>query len=175
MKQPIAESTVYTGYAPILPVPSFKIFLSYRRSDSRHVTDQIYDRLVQQFGRDAVFRDIHSIESGVEFSKFIDETMRNCRVVLAVIGDQWLQAKNASGNRRLDDEDDVLRIEMESALQLGIPIIPFLVKGMAMPSKQDLPSSIKDLADRNAAEVRHDSDFHNDMNRLIAGLRKHQI
>jgi len=68
-----------------------------------------------------------------------------------------------------------LRIEVESALQLGIPVVPVLVKGMSMPSGKDLPSSISDFANRNAANVRHDPDFHNDMNRLIAGLKKHLV
>lgn len=32
-----------------------RIFLSYRREDSADVTGRIDDRLVQQFGREAVF------------------------------------------------------------------------------------------------------------------------
>jgi TIR domain len=167
------NSNYHANYAPILPAQTFHIFLSYRRSDSRDITERIYDRLVQEFGKEAVFRDIYSIELGVDFRAFIDEKIKVCRVMLVVIGDQWLQAKDDSGNRRLDDENDVLRIEVESALQLGIPVVPVLVNGMSMPSGKDLPSSISDLANRNAADVRHDPDFHNDMNRLIAGLKKH--
>jgi len=45
-------------------------FLSYRRFDSRDITERIYDRLVQEFGKEAVFRDIYSIELEVDFRTF---------------------------------------------------------------------------------------------------------
>ncbi|MCP4139095.1 MAG: hypothetical protein GY755_02200, partial [Chloroflexi bacterium] len=79
---------------------------------------RIYDRLVQKFGKETVFRDIHSIKSGVDFRKFINEQIVNCRVMLVFIGDKWLAEKDEFGNRRLDDPNDVLKIEVESSLQL---------------------------------------------------------
>jgi hypothetical protein len=163
----------HANYVSLLPEPSTKIFISYRRAESPAMTDRIYERLVKVFGKKAVFRDIHSIDVGDDFRKLIEEQILKCRVMLVVIGDKWLHAKDALGNRRLDDEDDFLRIEVESALQLGLPLVPLLVEGMTMPSAKDLPSSIRDLAYRNAAEIRHDPDFHTDMDRLVENLKKH--
>jgi hypothetical protein len=97
----------HSNYRPILPAQVEKIFLSYRRSDSPAMLGRIFDRLVQEFGKEAVFRDIHSIKLGVNFRKFITEQIVNCRVMLVVIGDQWLDAKDESGNRRLDDPNDI--------------------------------------------------------------------
>ncbi|MBS0165236.1 hypothetical protein ACYX34_04395 [Nitrospira sp. CMX1] len=50
-----------------------KILISYRRKDSADVTGRIYDRLVQQFGRESVFVDVDSIPFGVDFRKHLDE------------------------------------------------------------------------------------------------------
>lgn len=48
-----------------------KILISYRREDSAHVTGRIYDRLVQQFGRTAVFKDVDSIPLGIDFRTYL--------------------------------------------------------------------------------------------------------
>jgi hypothetical protein len=44
------------GEYPGFPI-MFTAFVSYRRKDSRHITDRIYDRLVGSFGKDSVFRE----------------------------------------------------------------------------------------------------------------------
>jgi len=150
------------------------IFISYRRSDSQDVTGRIYDRLISHFGKDAVFKDVDSIPFGVDFRKYLGDIVGRCSVLLVVIGDQWVQAMdNPIGNRRLDNPRDFVRIEIEAALQRGIPVVPLLVKGARMPSEDDLPSSLKELVYRNAALVRYDPDFHIDVNRLIKSLEAH--
>jgi hypothetical protein len=160
---------------PTSEVPQIqpKVFVSYRREDSADVTGRIYDRLLQTFYGQNVFKDVDSIPLGADFRVHLDEMVARCDVFLVVIGKQWLQAVDSSGKRRLDDPADFVRIELESALKRGIPVIPMLVRGAVMPSEAQLPSTLKGMAYRNGIQVRADPDFHNDMNRLIAGLKAH--
>ena len=97
----------------------------------------------------------------------------SCSIFLAVIGNQWVNVRDSDGQRRLDNPGDYVRIEIESALNRRIPLIPLLVQGASMPTENELPLSIKDLAFRNGLPIRSDPDFHKDMDRLIAGLIKH--
>jgi len=150
-----------------------RIFISYRRHDSADITGRIYDRLVQRFGKDQVFKDVDSIPLGVDFRDHLGNVVGRCNLVLAVIGDQWLTSAAAGGEHRLDDAKDFVRIELESALERRIPVIPLLVRGAAVPSDSELPKSLSALTYRNGISVRPDPDFHRDMDRLIAGLETH--
>jgi hypothetical protein len=55
-----------------------QIFISYRRSDSAGAAGRIYDRLVQRFGKSAVFKDVDSIPLGVNFKKHLDSVVEQC-------------------------------------------------------------------------------------------------
>ncbi|MBL7163441.1 MAG: toll/interleukin-1 receptor domain-containing protein [Anaerolineales bacterium] len=152
---------------------NINIFLSYRREDSADVTGRIYDRLVQHFGQPSIFKDVDSIPLGVDFRSHLDMMVGKCQIFIVVIGDRWLDEINAEGEIRLSDPRDFVRIEIESALKRGIPVIPVLVSGATMPPEEILPASLRDLSYRNAILVRPDPDFHRDMDRLIAGLETH--
>jgi hypothetical protein len=153
-------------------IPIAKIFISYRREDSADVTGRIHDRLVEHFGESAVFRDVDDIPLGVDFTKYIDEKVGQCEVLLAVVGRDWLSVTDANGNRRLDLPGDFVRIELESALKRNIPVVPLLVRRATMPKAADLPESIRDFAKRNGMPVRADPDFRPDCDRLIKGLEQ---
>jgi hypothetical protein len=140
------------------------IFISYRRSDSADIVGRIYDRLIDEFGRNPIFKDVDSIPFGVDFKEYLDKRVSECKVLLAVI---------ATGKKRLEDSGDFVRIEIESALERGIPVIPLLVRGAQMPPEEHLPPSLKRLVYRNGIQIRSDPDFHNDMNRLITALEKY--
>jgi hypothetical protein len=146
------------------------IFISYRRSDSADIVGRIYDRLVQDFERDAIFKDVDSIPLGIDFKGYIDRTLGECNVLLAIIGGGWLDARDADGKRRLEDPGDFVRIEIESALEQGIAVIPLLVRGAQMPEEEDLPAGLKKLVYRNGISIRPDPDFHRDMDRLVSAL-----
>ena len=145
-----------------------KIFISYRRKDSQAMTDRIFDHLTSRFSRDNVLRDIDSIPRGVDFHRWLIDAVENCDVLLAIIGPNWLDSKNANGERRLDDPSDFVRIEIETALTNNIPIIPVLLPEASMPAHKDLPESLRELSSRNASTVRHDPDFTSDIGRLVA-------
>ncbi|MBX3303410.1 MAG: SUMF1/EgtB/PvdO family nonheme iron enzyme [Nitrospira sp.] len=149
-----------------------KILISYRREDSADATGRIDDRLVQQFGRQAVFMDVDSIPFGVDFRRYLDEQVAKCDVFLAVIGPDWMGPKDSQGKTRLEDPRDFVRIEIESALKRQIPVIPVLVREASIPPAEELPKSIQELPYRHGLPVRLGPDFHNDMNRLIAYLKQ---
>ena len=147
------------------------IFVSYRRSDTAHVAGRIYDRLVVDFGRVSVFKDVDSIPLGLDFKEYLDEKVGECKVLLAIIGDRWLDERDTTGKRRLDDPTDFVRIEIESALTRRIPVIPLLVGGASMPREEELPVSLRKLVYRNGIAIRPDPDFHRDVDRLISALK----
>jgi hypothetical protein len=126
------------------------------------------DRLVNHFGSDSVYMDIDSVPFGVDFREHIKEALLQNDVLVAVIGPNWLGQTN--NNNRIFDETDAVRIEIETALQNRIPVVPVLVAGATMPRVAELPDSIKDLAFRNAATVDGGRDFHPHMERLIRSM-----
>ncbi|ACK66291.1 GUN4 domain protein [Rippkaea orientalis PCC 8801] len=149
------------------------LFISYRRDDSADVTGRIYDRLIQYFGKDTIFKDVDSIPIGVDFRQYIDQEVGRCQILLAIIGQQWLNITDTTGKRRLDDPQDFVRLEIESALKRNIPVVPVLVRGAKVPTEQELPPSLRELAYRNGSLVRSDPDFHGDLDRLILGIERH--
>ncbi len=153
--------------------PARSIFLSYRRSDSQDVAGRIYDRLIQHFGDEHVFKDVDSIPLGVDFRRYVGDQVARCDVLLAVIGPHWLAASEQRG-RRLDDPRDLVRVEIASALKRDIPVVPVLVGGAAMPAEEALPAELRELSFRHGIPVRPDPDFHSDVSRLIEGLEAHR-
>jgi hypothetical protein len=146
------------------------IFISYRRDDASDVTGRIGDVLKSKFGDDLLFKDVDSIPLGTDFRRVIADAVSRCDVLLAVIGDNWLNATDDAGNRRIDDPSDFVHIEIRAALERDIPVIPVLVERTNMPRDRDLPEPLRPLAFRNAISVRADPDFHNDMERLCRAL-----
>ncbi len=134
------------------------------------MTGRIDDRLVGKYGRANVFKDVDNIPLGVDFRDVISAAVGRCRVLLAVIGPQWLLAASSAGRPRLDDPRDFVRLEIEAALGRGIPIIPVLVNEAVMPGHEQLPLPLQALAFRNGIAVRRDPDFHRDMDRLLNSL-----
>jgi hypothetical protein len=147
-----------------------KIFISYRRDDSNDSTGRIFDRLKTRYGINQLVRDVDSIPTGIDFREYLANEVNRCQVLLAVIGRHWVDVKDAKGMRRLDDPKDLVRIEIETALQRNIPIVPVIVGGAQFPDEKVLPPSIKGLVNRNGVFVRPDPDFHQDVDRLISSL-----
>jgi len=145
------------------------IFISYRRDDSAPCAGRICDHLGAAFGADRVFMDVDDIPPGADFSAHISAKIGGCDALLAVIGKQWLSARNAEGQLRLSDPNDLVGREIALALQRGILVIPVLVEGATMPNAAELRSDLKPLAQRNAVTV-SDQDFRADVGKLIKAL-----
>jgi TIR domain-containing protein len=148
------------------------VFISYRREDSEGQAGRLFDDLVQRFGEDSVFMDVAGIEPGRDFRRVIDQHVAECGVLLAVIGKDWLDAKDESGRQRLEDPMDFVRLETASALKRDIPVIPVLVRGAVMPRSEQLPPDLAELAFRNGVELTH-ARWDSDIEVLVKALRRH--
>ena len=144
-----------------------RIAISYRRADSAAISGRLFDRLTQHYGTGSVFMDIDEIPFGIDFREHIAEVLSTCDAVIVVIGQHWF---GGTGPRRIDEATDPVRIEVQTALERRVPVIPVLVDGAVMPGADDLPSPIRSLAFRNACEVTTGRDFHAQVDRLIRSM-----
>jgi hypothetical protein len=114
--------------------------------------------------------DVAALEPGRDFRKAIDQSVATCSVLLAIIGQDWLDLRDSRGGRRLEDPNDFVRIELASALRRDIPVVPVLVRGAKMPQVEQLPDDLKELAYRNAVELTH-ARWKSDVQVLLQALR----
>jgi TIR domain len=145
-----------------------KIAISYRRTDS-DVTGRIFDRFVQRYGKDSVFRDIDNIPFGIDFRKVVNDALRGTDVLIAIVGPNW-RGTRKRGGARINDANDLVRIEVETALQRNIPVIPALVGGAMMPKPTELPDGLRDFSFRNAANIDSGRNFDTDIERLMRSM-----
>lgn len=149
-----------------------KLFISYRRADSQHITDRIHDQMMALFGEQNVFQDVDDIPLGADFPEVLRAEIEKCDVILVIIGHEW--------GRLLDERrhqpDDFVRVEIEIALALraehGKLVIPVTVDGATMPDSETLPESIVALSRLNAARIRPNPDFKRDCQVLADGIRR---
>jgi hypothetical protein len=147
-----------------------KVFLSYRRKDTAAIAGRICDGLRTEFGRDSVFIDVDTIPLGVDFREKLAAAVASCEVALVLIGEKWLTSEK-DGSCRLSESEDYVRIECETALKRGIPVIPVLIGRAEMPTAAELPETLADLSFRNAIRIDPGCDFHNHLRRLSHGIR----
>jgi hypothetical protein len=149
--------------------------VSYRRDDSADVVGRILERLTESVGETEIFRDIDDIPLGVDFKRFIEESMSSAGRLLVVIGPDWNPSAGPGATRRLDEPNDLVRLEIEAALTRDIPIVPILVRRAEMPRSEDLPESLHPLSLRNGIRIRPDPDFDHDVAKLIAWLNQRNV
>jgi uncharacterized protein (TIGR02594 family) len=143
-----------------------RLSISYRRSDSEAITGRIFDRLIRHYGRKSVFRDVDNVPVGVDFRSHIQDVLQQSDVLIAVVGPDW-RGSRAKGRARIDEENDQVRIEVETALKKGIPVIPVLVGRSEIPAPAELPESLRQFSYRNAVRVDTGQDFDHHVDRLI--------
>ncbi|WP_222105341.1 TIR domain-containing protein [Denitromonas ohlonensis] len=131
------------------------IFISYRRDDSAGYAGRLYDRLAGHFGAGRVFMDVEGIEPGTDFVDAIENAVASCRVLIVLIGDEWLSTTDANGRRRLDDPHDFIRLETRAALARDIRVVPVLLDRAPMPAYEALPEDLRPLVRRQAVELNH--------------------
>lgn len=148
------------------------IFVSYRRQDSQSAAGRLTDSLKEKLPGVEIFRDVETIEPGVDFVEAIGKSLESCGVMLAVIGPRWLNITDSHGRRRLEDPSDYTRLEVATALaRPNVRVIPVLVEGAQMPAPEELPDDLKPLARRNAIELT-DKRWDYDVSQLTETLRK---
>ena len=144
-----------------------RIFISYRRTgDGAGFGGRIAEKIIQHFGSEQCFRDVESIEPGVDFVVTINKAVEGSDVMILVIGPDWLTQTDADGGRRIDSPTDFVHIELAGALARDTRVIPVLVGGASMPAEADLPEALKGLSRRQAHELT-DSRWEYDSGRLV--------
>jgi hypothetical protein len=135
------------------------IFISYRRTDAPSASRAVADALRQRFGRDEVFLDTQDVHAGDHWRDDVVRRVSAADVVVAVIGPHWTSAVREHIGRTVLDPaaEDVLRLEVETALRRDKLLIPVLVEGAAMPPSTELPPVFRPLTDVQATPLRHES------------------
>jgi hypothetical protein len=146
-----------------------RIFISYRRQETAWPAGRLYDVLVEHFPAEQVFKDVDNIEPGEDFVERITAAVGSCDVLLALIGREWLTMTDENGQRRLDNPEDYVRLEIETALTRKIRVIPILVDEARIPRANELPATLAPLVRRNAVEI---NPITFDTKRLIATVQK---
>jgi TIR domain len=146
-----------------------KVFISYRRDDARWQAREIYRSLTQVLPHDHVFMDTKGIPPGVDFAEYLEGWVDRCDIMLALIGDGWA-IDPKTGQRRLENPNDFVRIEVRKGLTRGIPVVPILLDGAKLPDAAQLPDDLRPLARRNAEFIDHRT-VDTDVDRLIRKLR----
>jgi dipeptidyl aminopeptidase/acylaminoacyl peptidase len=142
------------------------IFLSYRREDAAPYARLLQYQLSGRFPDARVFMDLDSIEAGLDFAEVIRDAVDSCAVLVALIGRQWATVADEEGRRRLDDPDDYVRFEVQTALKRGVRVIPVLVDNARPLRQQQLPAELHKLTRLNALELSYGR-YQYDSNRLL--------
>lgn len=147
-------------------------FISYRREDSAGYAGRLRESLERRLGDDAVFRDVDTLQPGQDFVDAIMARLRDCRVFIALIGREWLDARDGAGRRRLDQPHDYVRLEIASALgRSDLLVVPVFVEGAGMPESDQLPEDIRVLGRRQAVSIR-DETWDSDVDRLASVIER---
>ncbi len=144
-----------------------KIFISYRRSDTRHLAGRLSDILREAKNVDTVFIDVESIAPGAEFEEEMLRELREADICLALMGEAW------SAGERIHDERDPVRLEIRAALTeaeaSSLNLAPIMVDGAQMPPPEALPPDLRGLSGRNARPLSH-ATFRTDLEALAEQL-----
>jgi len=133
------------------------IFICYRRRDSEAHSGRLFDHLERALPGLSLFIDVDRVGPGDDILDSINTAIECSALMLVVIGPTWLTVSIDDGTRAIDAEDDFVRLEIERAFMRSIKVVPVLVGGASMPKRTQLPSTIADLARRNAVALRHSS------------------
>lgn len=152
-----------------------RVFVSYRRGDSRHVAGRLADHLGWERDVRRVFFDTQSIPPGAPFPAAIVDGLRQATHTLVVIGPHWNGGTPpGQATPRLFAADDFVRREVEAALAGPGEVIPVLIDDAAMPGPNDVPPSLLPLLQRQAYAIHNDRRFADDLRPLITHLVGHE-
>lgn len=149
-----------------------KIFISYRRADSAGVAGRIYDHLARRFGRADIVMDVDSIPAGVDFRGYISDAISQCALMIVIIGNRWADILDASGRRRLDDPDDIVRFELLMAQERGLIIVPVQLGRDRQDRPLSLPPSLAFLHALGRSYVDVGASFVFDVEFLVLRLQR---
>gem|GEM_PF-3541347 len=163
---------------PSIASPSYKVFVSYRYGDNEYAVVQVV-RYLDSFmssrllNSSKVFYDKDEVDAGGSISSTIREAIKECEVVIVIIGRQWLSMTDDEGQRKIDNDQDYTRLELEAAFEMDKHVIPVLIESATVPSREELPQLLRRLSDNSGIKVRPDErNFMSDMRAVLAGLKR---
>ena len=127
-----------------------RVFVSYRRSDVGGYAGRLYDDLLPHLGAKNVFQDVTGIAVGQDFTHVIDRQLDDTDAVLAVIGPGWLTASTDAGAAPAGGPRRLRPSRAQPNAPAGIPAVPVLVGGSRLPTADELPTDLAELARRRA-------------------------
>lgn len=153
------------------PDSSLKVFICYRRSDGQDAAGRLASELIRlvPLNDDEVFVDTESLTVGQRWKQEIRDVITSRDVFIAVISPSWSVADD-DGRFRIRKANDPVRVELETAVEAGIPVFPVRVRGARMPAVSELPKSLRGLPDLHAIELRHEH-YSGDIRRLVDALK----
>jgi len=147
------------------PKPLGKIFISYNRGGSDGMAHLLYERLNKRFP-DRIMMDAPVTDSGVEPVRAIEDAVGSCDILLAIIGKNGLSATGVTSSGLSEDS-----IEIASALDRGMRLIPVLLQDTRLPAAAELPGNISAIADLKPIKL-SDDNLVGDVERLIKLLEE---
>lgn len=126
--------------------PTPLVFINYRTTDQPWAAVLLDLKLSSEFGADSVFRDSRSIPPGTKFDHELLSAARHAAVLLVLIGDRWLNARDAHKRRAIDSRTDWVRREITEAFSCGTTVIPVLIGDTPTLVPSDLPPAVRQLA-----------------------------
>jgi hypothetical protein len=141
--------TIWTRLLVGMRVSGPVVFVNYQvRNQSAHAS-LLHGELSRRFGQRFAFLASSSIAPGADFVDAVFANLWRCRVLLALIGKDWLDHLGEAG------ADGWVRRELAEAFQQGIRVIPVLIDGVELPGQGVLPTDIAQLARCQPLHLRH--------------------
>jgi hypothetical protein len=147
------------------------IFINYRKDDSSWNALALYNELLKYFPKESIFKDFNTIRPGDDFVESIQKALSHCNVLLVVMSKNWLEVKDKHGNRRISDPDDLVRIEIATAIERNIQVIPVLFDNIPMPTSAELPENLRSLPRRQFVEI-ETTRFEADVKKLADAIKE---
>jgi hypothetical protein len=132
-----------------------RVFISYRREDTRDLAGRLADRLRLDAGIDSVFIDVETIGGGADFKADIQRALGQSNAVLVLIGKNWIG--QSADKVRINEPDDFIRLEVSEALLSKARVIPVLANGAGMPAASKLPDDVRRITALNALSLQHET------------------
>ena len=147
-----------------------RIFISYRRDSCSDICAHLREKIEERFGSGSVFLDTVSLVAGEDFPCRLREEIARCSALLVVMDKDWASLPSAGGGRRLDDPNDFVRQEIETAIRLNRRVIPVQVHGAKFPPAEELPDSVKPFTRCHAVKIHEEPLFRESVKHLLDQL-----
>ena len=123
-------------------VPS--VFISYRKDDARRTAAAMAEHLKDDLTTECVFRDEDDLIGGQEWKTVLESALSHADAALVLVGADWAGGAEP-GSRRIDEQDDMVRREVQLALGESTKVYPVPVLLDGAEPASELPDDISDL------------------------------